>query len=77
MVPQYVLVFQYFLNALICQQMYIRAQILITSYMFQFIPLFFKRYHRWYLMFEFISYGVPQFYLCITYSTLYGTLIYF
>jgi len=35
------------------QQMYIRAQFLVTSFMFGFI-----------------SYEVPKFYICITYSTL-------
>jgi hypothetical protein len=58
-----------------CQQVYIRAQILDTSYMFQLIPLFCKQYYGWYLMFMFISHWVPRFYICITYSYLKGTLI--
>jgi len=67
MVPQYVLVYKMSINALICQQMYIHALILVTSYISQFDQLFFKRHHRWYLNFEFISYGILQFYICIAY----------
>jgi hypothetical protein len=37
----------------------------------------FKQYHIKYLMYSFISYEVPQIYICITYSTLVWVLIWY